>query len=115
MSALLSGNQFDQMKNLLESVLCRLYVDILKKVVSEMMVNHLNSSSFLMIILNSTRLVIIFATEIYMKMNAGTVVEMVVQLIMMLSEVALVFDYVKLIEDEVMVLTTHSTMSQELK
>src|ERR1700722_8209651 len=92
-----SGNQFDKMKKLLDTMLCHLYVDILKKMVGEMMVKHLNSSSFSMIILNSTHLVIVLATEMDISMETDTEVEMTVQhctivMMKMVHEVVLVFD-----------------------
>ena len=73
------GSQFDKMKKFLDTVLCHLYIHILKKMVSEMLVKHFNFSSFVIITLNSIHLVIVLATEIDISIDTGTTVQMVVQ------------------------------------
>ena len=78
LSMIVSGDQFDQMKKA-DAMLCHVFVDILRKVALEMVVTHLDFSSFSMTISNPIHLVIVFVIEVDMGMNDDTAVEVVVK------------------------------------
>jgi hypothetical protein len=78
MTMIVSGDQFYQMKKT-DAMLYHLFVDILQKVVNEMAVIHLYSSSFSMIISNPIHFVITFVIQVDMGMNDDTAVEMVAE------------------------------------
>ncbi len=104
MSMVVSGDQFDK-KKLLDTMLYHLHVGMLKMVLVEVVlvevvVKHLNFSSFLMILLNSTHRVIMFVVEVHLNVNIDIAVQMVVRestngMMRMVYEVHLKFDSVE--------------------
>jgi hypothetical protein len=91
-----SGDRFGQMKNV-DAMLYRVFVEILQKVVHEMVVRQLDFSSFSMTKSNPIHLVIVVVIQDDMDMNDDTVVEIVVEDCIMVKdkvvyEMLMVFD-----------------------
>ncbi len=110
LSIVASGDQFDQMKKV-DAMLYHMFVDILQKVVLEMVVTHSDFSSFSMIISNPIHLVIVLVTEVDMGMNDDTAVEVVVEDCKMMMnkvvyEMLMMFDSEEKDQDDITLLMT---------